>query len=96
MKKSQIDEEMKYRNNNFMLNLYKLQSEKNIRQKSIIDIIMLRKSSAVLDYFSVQWIKHNSKRKGRLSIINNEKMLFQYESTFQKDSHVDFTSFTLA
>ena len=28
--------------------------------------------------------------------MSKEKLIFQYESTFQKDSHVDFTSFTLA
>ena len=43
----------------------------------------------------VQWIKHNSKRKGRI-YITSEKLIFQYDSTFQKDSHMDFTSFTLA
>ena len=77
-----------------MVNLYKMDTQKNIKSKSILDI--LRRKSASVDYFLVQWIKQNSKRKGRLSILNKQKLVFQYQSTFQKDSHVDFTSFTLA
>ena len=51
-----------------MVNLYKMDTQKNIKSKSILDI--LRRRSASVDYFAVQWIKHNSKRKGRLSVLN--------------------------
>ena len=51
-----------------MVNLYKMDTQKNIKSKSILDI--LRRKPASVDYFLVQWIKPNSKRKGRLSIFN--------------------------
>jgi hypothetical protein len=55
---------------------------------------MMRKNEGQ-SVFLVDWIKNNSKRKGHLS-IEGEKLRFKYLSTFQKDSHLEFTSFVLA
>ena len=76
-----------------MVNLYKPKSLKKLEPKSFIDKWF--RKSINNRYFNVDWIKHNSKRKGRLS-LTKEKLVFEYSGTFQKDSHVDFTSFTLA
>lgn len=50
-----------------MVNLYKLKTQKNLKSKSFVDFIF-GKSNISGDYFQVLWIKHNSKRKGRVHL----------------------------
>jgi hypothetical protein len=59
-----------------MVNLYKKKNPNGpLKQKSFMSRFL--RSTASTDSFTVQWIKHNSKRKGRVS-LTSEKLIFQY------------------
>lgn len=49
-----------------MVNLYKPKSLHDIQPKTFMS--KLFRKYATHTYFNVDWIKHNSKRKGRLSV----------------------------
>jgi hypothetical protein len=87
-----MEKEFEYRNSNYLYSMH--HEERQSKEMGMLEKF-LTKNKEKDSVFFVDWIKNNSKRKGYLS-IEQEKLRFRYISTFQKDSHLEFTSFILA
>ena len=57
VRKAQLDQEVQYRTNNFMANLYKPNTHKKIEPRSFMSKFF--RKSINQSYFHVDWIKHN-------------------------------------
>ena len=59
-----MEKEFEYRNSNYLYNLHN--EEKQIREITMLEKLLIKSKDK--DEFFVDWIKNNSKRKGYLTI----------------------------